>query len=100
MDEPSGKAEHSPVSSSHHDGAGVRSFEQEYFVYLIFFISSLISLQLKCQPHKGGAAAEAAEAVVVGVGVDAVKDGIGVVALVQEIVKFQAKGEALDFIKK
>lgn len=99
MDEPSGKAEHSPVSSRHHDGAGVRSFEQEYFVYLIFFISSLISLQLKCQPHKGGAAAEAV-VVSVGVGVDAVKDGIGVVALVQEIVKFQAKGEALDFIKK
>jgi hypothetical protein len=70
LDEPSGKAEHSPVSSSHHDGAGVRSFEQEYFVYLIFFISSLISLQLKCQPHKGGAAAEA---VVVGVGNDADK---------------------------
>ena len=37
----------------------------------------------------------AAEAVVVGVGVDAVEDGVGVVALVQEVVEFEAEDEAL-----
>lgn len=57
-------------------------------------MSSLITLQLICKPHKSGAAAEA-----VVVGVDDAKDGIGVVAQVQEIVNFQAEGEAFDFVK-
>ena len=40
-------------------------------------------LQFKRRPQQGGAAAEG---VVVGVGVDAVEDGVGVVALVQEVL--------------
>ena len=40
----------------------------------------------------------AAEGVVVGVGVDAVEDGVGVVALVQEVVEFEAEDEALPFV--
>ena len=39
-----------------------------------------------------------AEGVVVGVGVDAVEDGVGVVALVQEVVEFEAEDEALPFV--
>ena len=42
-------------------------------------------LQFKRRSQHDGAAAEG---VVVGVGVDAVEDGVGVVALVQEVVEF------------
>ena len=45
----------------------------------MLLISSSYSLQFKRRPEQGGAAAEG---VVVGVGVDAVEDGVGVVALV------------------
>ena len=56
---------------------------------------SLTALQFKCQAEQGGAAAEG---VVVGVGVDAVEEGVGVVALVQEVVEFEAEDEALEFV--
>ncbi len=52
-------------------------------------------LQLKRCSQQGGAAAEG---VVVGVGVDAVEDGVGVVALVQEVIEFEAEDEALEFV--
>ena len=45
----------------------------------MLLISSSYSLQFKRGAEKGGATAEG---VVVGVGVDAVEDGVGVVALV------------------
>ena len=45
-------------------------------------------LQFKRRSQHDGAAAEG---VVVGVGVDAVEDGVGVVALVQEVVEFEAE---------
>ncbi len=44
-------------------------------------------LQFKRRPQQGGAAAEG---VVIGVGVDAVEDGVGVVALVQEVIEFES----------
>jgi len=56
---------------------------------------SLTALQFKCQAEQGGAAAEG---VVVGVGVDAVEDGVGVVALVQEVVEFEAEDALLPFV--
>ena len=46
---------------------------------MVLLISSSYSLQFKRGPEHDGAAAEG---VVVGVGVDAVEDGVGVVALV------------------
>ena len=54
----------------------------------MLLISSSYSLQFKRRSQQGGAAAEG---VVVGVGVDAVEDGVGVVALVQEVVEFEAE---------
>ena len=45
-------------------------------------------LQFKRRSQHDGAAAEG---VVVGVGVDAVEDGVGVVALVQEVVEFEER---------
>ena len=58
-------------------------------------ISSSYSLQFKrCSQHCGAAA----KGVVVGVGVDAVEEGVGVVALVQEVVEFEAEDEALPFV--
>ena len=48
---------------------------------------SLTALQFKCQSQQGGTTAEG---VVVGVGVDAVEDGVGVVALVQEVIEFES----------
>ena len=45
-------------------------------------------LQLKRGFHHD---CSAAEGVVIGVGVDAVEDGVGVVALVEEIVEFEAE---------
>ncbi len=39
-----------------------------------------------------------AEAVVVGIGVDAVEEGVGVAALVQEVVEFEAEDEAFPFV--
>ena len=44
-------------------------------------------LQFKRGAEHDGAAAEG---VVVGVGVDAVEDGVGVVALVQEVIEFES----------
>jgi len=64
-------------------------------VDLSFFMTSLITLQFECESEHSGAAAEG---VVVGVGVDAVEDGVGVVALVQEVVEFEAEDEALPFV--
>ena len=61
----------------------------------MLLISSSYSLQFKRRSQQGGAAAEG---VVVGVGVDAVEDGVGVVALVQEVVEFEAEDEALEFV--
>ena len=58
-------------------------------------MTSLITLQFECESEHSGAAAEG---VVVGVGVDAVEDGVGVVALVQEVVEFEAEDEALPFV--
>ena len=52
-------------------------------------------LQFKRRPQQGGAAAEG---VVVGVGVDAVEDGVGVAALVQEIVEFEAEDALLPLV--
>ena len=62
---------------------------------MVLLISSSYSLQFKRGPEHDGAAAEG---VVVGVGVDAVEDGVGVVALVQEVVEFEAENEALPFV--
>ena len=61
----------------------------------MLLISSSYSLQFKRRPQHGGAAAEG---IVVGVGVDAVEDGVGVAALVQEIGEFEAEDEALEFV--
>ena len=58
-------------------------------------ISSSYSLQFKRRPQHDCATAEG---VVVGVGVDAVEDGVGVAALVQEIGEFQTENEALPFV--
>ena len=58
-------------------------------------MSSLTALQLECQSHHCGAAAEG---VVVGVGVDAVEEGVGVVALVQEVGEFQAEDALLPLV--
>ena len=52
-------------------------------------------LQLKRYSHHCRAAAEG---VVVGVGVDAVEEGVGVVALVQEVGEFQAEDALLPFV--
>lgn len=60
-----------------------------------FIIIISHGLQFKRRSQQGGAAAEG---VVVGVGVDAVEDGVGVVALVEEIVEFKAEDEALPFV--
>ena len=60
-----------------------------------FFMSSLITSQLKCHSHHSRAAAEA---VVVGVGVDAVEEGVGVVALVEEVGEFQAEDALLPLV--
>ena len=56
---------------------------------------SLTALQFKCQAEHCSAAAEG---VVVGVGVDAVEEGVGVAALVQEIGEFQAEDTLLPFV--
>ena len=52
-------------------------------------------LQFKRGAEHGGATAEG---VVVGVGVDAVEEGVGVVALVQEVAEFEAENEAFPFV--
>ena len=52
-------------------------------------------LQFKRRSQHDGAAAEG---VVVGVGVDAVEDGVGVVALVQEVVEFEAEDALLPLV--
>lgn len=52
-------------------------------------------LQLEHGAEHGGAAAKA---VVVGVGVNAIEDGIGIMTLVQEVVEFQAEDKTLPFI--
>ena len=64
----------------------------EFFRYPTSFTDRL---QFKRRPEHDGAAAEG---VVVGVGVDAVEEGVGVVALVQEVVEFEAENEALPFV--
>ena len=51
-------------------------------------MSSLTAFQLECYSEHCGATAET---VVVGVGVDAVEDSVGVAALVQEIGQFQTE---------
>ena len=61
----------------------------------MLLISSSYSLQFKRGAEQGCAAAEG---VVIGVGVDAVEDGVGVVALVQEVVEFEAEDEAFEFV--
>ena len=53
------------------------------------------SLQFERGPEHDGSAAER---VGVGVGVDAVEEGVGVVALVQEVVELEAEHEALALI--
>ena len=58
-------------------------------------MSSSTALQFECQSQHCGAAAEG---VVVDVGVDAVEEGVGVVALVQEIGEFQAEDALLPFV--
>ena len=60
-----------------------------------FIIIISHGLQFKRRSQQGGATAEA---VVVGVGIDAVEDGVGVVALVQEVIEFEAEDEALEFV--
>ena len=61
----------------------------------MLLISSSYSLQFKrCSQHDGAAA----EGVVIGVGVDAVEDGVGVVALVQEIGEFQTEDALLPLV--
>ena len=60
-----------------------------------FIIIISHELQFKRGAEQGGAAAEG---VVVGVGVDAVEDGVGVVALVEEVVEFEAEDEAFPFV--
>ena len=52
-------------------------------------------LQFKRGPEHDGATTEA---VVVGVGIDAVEDGVGVAALVQQIVEFQTKDTQLPLV--
>ena len=58
-------------------------------------MSSLTALQLECYSEHCRAAAEG---VVVGVGVDAVEEGVGVVALVQEVGEFQAEDALLPLV--
>ena len=58
-------------------------------------MSSLTALQLECQSHHCGAAAEG---VVVGVGVDAVEEGVGVAALVEEVGEFQTEDALLPLV--
>ncbi len=55
----------------------------------------LIVLQLKCHSQHGGATTEA---IVVGVGIDAVENGVGVAALVQEVSKFQSEDALLPLV--
>ena len=62
---------------------------------MVLLISSSYSLQFKRGTEDDGSAAEG---VVVGVGIDAVEDGVGVVALVEEIVELEAEDEALPFV--
>ena len=64
-------------------------------VSVVFHASRQILLQLKRGTEHDGASAEA---VVVAVGVDAVEDGVGVVALVQEIVKLKTEDKSLPFV--
>ena len=52
-------------------------------------------LQFKRRSQQGGSAAEA---VVVGVGVDAIEEGVGVVALVQEVGEFQTEDALLPLV--
>ena len=66
------------------------SFEGSTFIIIISH-----GLQFKRGAEHGGAAAEG---VVVGVGVDGVEDGVGVVALVQEVVEFEAEDEVLELV--
>ena len=40
----------------------------------------------------------ATQTIVVGIGVDAVENGIGVVVLIQQIVEFQTEDETLEFV--
>ncbi len=61
----------------------------------MLLISSSYSLQFKRRSQHDSAAAEA---VVVGVGVDAVEDGVGVVALVQEVIEFETEDEVLPLV--
>ena len=58
-------------------------------------MSSLTALQLECYSEHCRAAAEG---VVVGVGVDAVEEGVGVAALVQEVGEFQAEDALLPLV--
>ena len=62
---------------------------------MVLLISSSYSLQFKRGTEDDGSAAEG---VVVGVGIDAVEDGVGVVTLVQKVVEFEAENEAFEFI--
>ena len=52
-------------------------------------------LQFECHSQHSGATAEG---VVVGVGVDAVEDGVGLAALVQEVGEFQAEDALAEFV--
>ncbi len=62
-------------------------------------LSCLVDKRLSLQFERGAEHHSAtAEAVVVGVGIDAVEDGVGVVALVQEVIEFEAEDEALPFV--
>ena len=54
-----------------------------------------LTLQFECHSQHCGATAEG---VVVGVGVDAVEEGVGVAALVQEVGEFQAEDTLLPFV--
>lgn len=56
---------------------------------------SLTALQFKCQAEHCGTTAEG---VVVGVGVDAVEEGVGVAALVQEVGEFQSEDALLPLV--
>ena len=68
-----------------------------YILYnpIPFLVFPGVSLYFKDCPEQKGAAAEG---VVVGVGVDAVEEGVGVAALVQEIGEFQAEDTLLPFV--
>lgn len=62
-----------------------------------FYQTAIVShsIQFERGPEHDGSAAER---VGVGVGVDAVEEGVGVVALVQEVVELEAEHEALALI--